>query len=238
VQCDQSGPPWVAELWSAAPAIAIAVGDLRTYSRPLADGRLATQLSAIISDASRPSVVRRAALDVLTGYAIDEVSVAPINTAATDADTLQFLSGGAPRRMIGSVSLSSGFAGQFRAAVGALAAGDPDPRVMRYAQRIVAAYDARALYSSLRDPDKSKITLTYICGTRFRIRNANAVVLHLTYDVYGSGQPAAELQVDERRPPAPYAEGFFDVGAKGTVRVFLNGVLVQTKANGNTVCVR
>ncbi len=76
------------------------------------------------------------------------------------------------------------------------------------------------------------ITLTYICGNSFRVRNTNPNEITVTWDVYQKGETGT-LLLPPKPASAPYSETYFTTVNKGTVRLFLDGVLIQTKANGN-----
>lgn len=76
------------------------------------------------------------------------------------------------------------------------------------------------------------ITLTYICGNSFRVRNTNPNEVTVTWDVYQQGETGT-LVLPAKPASAPYSETYFTTVKKGTVRLFLDGTLIQTKANGN-----
>jgi hypothetical protein len=78
----------------------------------------------------------------------------------------------------------------------------------------------------------NSITLTYICGNSFRVRNTNPEAITVTWDVYQQGETGT-LVLPPKPASAPYSETYFTTVKKGTVRLFLDGVLKQTKANGN-----
>ena len=78
----------------------------------------------------------------------------------------------------------------------------------------------------------NSITLTYICGNSFRVRNTNPEAITVTWDVYQKGETGT-LVLPPKPASAPYSETYFTTVNKGTVRLFLDGVLKQTKANGN-----
>jgi len=78
----------------------------------------------------------------------------------------------------------------------------------------------------------NSITLTYICGNSFRVRNTNTTVMMVTWDVYKTTEKGT-LTLAAKPTAAPYSETYFTTVNKGTVRLFLDGVLIQTKANGN-----
>jgi hypothetical protein len=78
----------------------------------------------------------------------------------------------------------------------------------------------------------NSITLTYICGNAFRVRNTNPSVMTVTWDVYKTTEKGT-LTLPAKPGTGPYSETYFTTVNKGTVRLFLDGVLIQTKANGN-----
>jgi len=78
----------------------------------------------------------------------------------------------------------------------------------------------------------NSITLTYICGNSFRVRNTNPAVITVTWDVYKTTEQGT-LTLAAKPAAAPYSEAYFTAINKGTVRLFLDGALIQTKANGN-----
>ncbi len=239
-QCDQSGPPWVAMLWAAYPGIAMSLPDLRLGSRSLGDARLMTTLIGVAQDAGRPSELRRVALDVLVGYAIPSVSATPI-TVPDSASLSRLLMGDAPDLYSGPMPLPPNLEPTVHTLVSSLSSSDIDAAVRDYSLRLLAALDEERWFNGRPVVDKTKITLSYACGNRFSIRNGNPMALVMSFDVIGptaadSGQAAAEVQVGERRPPAAFAESFFDSRMKGTVRLSLNNTVIRVKPNGNTKC--
>ena len=76
--------------------------------------------------------------------------------------------------------------------------------------------------------DVSGVRLTYLCGTRFRVRNPLPEFLPMSYDVYGKNEG--------RGVNAGPGDTVFSTDSVGTVRLFYDGRLIQTKANGNVAC--
>ena len=76
------------------------------------------------------------------------------------------------------------------------------------------------------------ITLTYICGNSFRVRNTNAGAVTVAWDVYNTTEKGT-LTLSPKPTTGPYSETYFTSANKGTVRLFESGTLIQTKANGN-----
>jgi hypothetical protein len=79
-----------------------------------------------------------------------------------------------------------------------------------------------------------RVTLTYMCGNRFRLRNPLGDSIYVKWDVYSTSD-SARMWLPGARANS-YTETFFTTRLKGTTRVFWNGSLIQTKANGNSSC--
>lgn len=88
-------------------------------------------------------------------------------------------------------------------------------------------------------PVAADMVLTYMCGNVFRVRNRGLVPVRLSWDVYGTTERgtvsvgASTLQGSAR---GVFNETRFGTARSGTARLFLGTQLVQTKANGGTVC--
>ncbi|MCE2942673.1 MAG: hypothetical protein LW922_13315, partial [Gemmatimonadetes bacterium] len=80
-----------------------------------------------------------------------------------------------------------------------------------------------------------QVTLTYMCGNRFRVRNVNGFALQLRWDVYKTADQGA-VAVPGRPAGSAFSEVFFSTATPGTVRLFQGASLVQTKANGGKSC--
>ena len=79
------------------------------------------------------------------------------------------------------------------------------------------------------------VRLTYMCGNRFRIRSTRTDTVRVRWDVYQKNDTGSVL-VPGIESPAVQRDVFFETRAKGTTRIFLGTQLVDTKANGNTIC--
>ena len=79
------------------------------------------------------------------------------------------------------------------------------------------------------------LQLTYMCGNRFRVRTTRTDTVRVRWDVYQKNDTGSVL-VPGILSPAVQRDVFFETSAKGTTRIFLGTQLVNTKANGNTVC--
>lgn len=235
VQCDQSGPPFVGALWRALPAIAIGIQDLRMSSRPLADGRLFDSLAATARNASATDEVRARALDVLVGLVFPRVAIVPLPPISAESGGGFVLGGDAPP-IEGAVPLPKGAEWQLRALVTNLSTSDPSTATKSYAARVLRGMDVERWFRSLPTVDPKKIKLDYVCGNRFRIRNQNDVLVIVTFDVEGSQRPVVELQIAARPPQGPAAETVFDARATGTVRLFVEGRLIERQENKKKTC--
>lgn len=152
-------------------------------------------------------------------------------------------------------SLAGGATCQTRTAAGLLqTAGAPlpddyavqaDQTAKTVAADAAASNDVRATAACLhrllnafvpRAVDPMALTLTYLCGNTFVVRNSNAEWADVTYDVEGSDD-SGDLSV----PPG--GERALVTDATGTTRLFYNpdhdqprGQLVKSAPNGGTAC--
>jgi hypothetical protein len=81
----------------------------------------------------------------------------------------------------------------------------------------------------------SDIQLTYLCGNRFRIRNRNFVPVRVRWNVYNTTDQG-EIVVRGAGLVTPPYDQTFTTTTRGTTRLFVNGALIQTKANGGSTC--
>jgi hypothetical protein len=89
-------------------------------------------------------------------------------------------------------------------------------------------------FAQLASPNTANILLSYVCNHRFRVQNSNPMAVALTADVIG---PTALSPKETYGFTAqPGFDLFFETSLKGTVRLFLNGVVIKTAANGGTAC--
>lgn len=79
------------------------------------------------------------------------------------------------------------------------------------------------------------LQLTYMCGNRFRVRTTRTDTVRVRWDVYQKNDTGSVL-VPGIQGPAVQRDVLFETRVKGTTRLFLGTQLVDTKANGNTVC--
>ncbi len=114
------------------------------------------------------------------------------------------------------------------------AAGD-DPVV-----RSAAFCVRQALHSSTDYPvNPSLITLSFVCGDRFRIHNGNAEVVPVTWNSYhvpASARSPTTILTSGGLSVAPNADAFFRTDSIATARLYYRTTLLQTRANGGTAC--
>jgi subtilisin family serine protease len=79
------------------------------------------------------------------------------------------------------------------------------------------------------------LRLTYMCGTRFRIRTTRSDTVRVRWDVYRQNDTGSVL-VPGVQSPATQRDVFFETTARGTTRIFLGTQRIDTKANGGSVC--
>jgi hypothetical protein len=81
--------------------------------------------------------------------------------------------------------------------------------------------------------DISTITLSYVCGTTFRIANPNANGYVFTFQSVGANVLTSQNGVIKA---AGFGNTDFSMIYPGTLRLFYKGTLIQTKPNGGTAC--
>lgn len=86
-----------------------------------------------------------------------------------------------------------------------------------------------------RQVDFAGITLTYVCGNRFRIRNPNAIPLWVSWGMVGKS-PKGDLTVPARTGTTQFGEVTFDATVKGSVRLLYEGTALATAANAEVAC--
>jgi hypothetical protein len=79
------------------------------------------------------------------------------------------------------------------------------------------------------------VQLTYLCGNRFRLRNRSFRDVDVRWEVYNTADRGEE-SIGAATPLISNFDQTFTTELRGTVRLFFNGALIQTKANGGTVC--
>jgi hypothetical protein len=79
----------------------------------------------------------------------------------------------------------------------------------------------------------ANLTVDYLCGNRFRIRNQHPLPIALQWQV--ASLPRKTVLVPPGTAQGP-GERLFDVGLTGSLLIFLDGDLIFTQPNGGTTC--
>jgi hypothetical protein len=79
------------------------------------------------------------------------------------------------------------------------------------------------------------LTLEYICGKRFRIKNTLAYQVVTQYEVAGVTERKL-LYLTSKKPGQTYGETQLDLDTSGELRLLLDGDVILTAANGGTTC--
>ena len=77
-----------------------------------------------------------------------------------------------------------------------------------------------------------QVTLAFVCGNRFRVRNPLTDTVRVHWDVYHTPD-SGSLILPPRPTNAQYSETFFATHATGTARLFFQGTLLQTAKNSS-----
>lgn len=99
---------------------------------------------------------------------------------------------------------------------------------------LVADGDADSLALSVVQ-QQTGLRLTYLCGNRFRIRTTRQDTVRVRWDVFRTADTGSVL-VPGVETPATQRDVVFETRMRGTTRIFLAAQLVDTKANGGSVC--
>ncbi len=76
------------------------------------------------------------------------------------------------------------------------------------------------------------INLSYVCGNKFKVRNLNTVAVPLTWNVINGSETGA-VTVPAKLPNGEPGSVFITTVEKRTLRLYYNGQLIATVANGN-----
>jgi hypothetical protein len=198
---------------------------LRRASRAIRDQRILIAVADVAADGSRPEPVAFAAIDVLLGYVRPTAAVTPVSGSRDvligSSASIDTTSGSAP--VVGNVEET------VRLALWHALEAAPGEAVRERAARALALIQAHAVARESAWPPGA-LTLTYLCGNTFRVRNTHSQGVRLSYDVYNVPGSIAEIGV-----PAT-DETVFTAPKAGTVRLLHLGRVVATKANGGRAC--
>ena len=232
--CPMSGPPQISRLWSISGLSQAEAEVLRYRSRFLLDTRILTTLIAIARNASTQSLTRQAASAATLPYVNRDINaeIPSLRLAASLRQPAVVASGGADIRL-GTSPPTAASALDVARLMADLATQSQDVALQEIGRAGFRDVIERAPEAAV--IPLSAVTLTYMCGNRFRFRSRVFANLSLRYDVYGTAE-SGQLPVVTPAPGLTQTEIFFTTRAKGTVRVFYRAQLLQTKANGGAIC--
>jgi hypothetical protein len=95
---------------------------------------------------------------------------------------------------------------------------------------------AKGLPTQLLLPNpQSALTLEYVCGRRFKIKNTLPYTVDVQYEE--EGNPGRKrITLAQKAAEQAYGETDIDARTTRTLRVLLDGDVILTKANGGTTC--
>ena len=229
--CDARGPAQLARLWSL-PDLTDREYMQLAWNSSIADVRLADTLIAIARRASVRPYGRVVALFALGQQitAIAPMGVDELLATGRSDSTFRSDHGGASP---GGRPLTDADRQRIITTFADLSVQTAVPTVQHAARGALRA--SAEAYPRLTSVPAGTVTLTYMCGNRFRLRNRSSVWGAFTYDVYGTAERRT-IDVPVSVSPTVASEIFFTTKARGTVRVFWQNRLLQTKANGGKVC--
>jgi hypothetical protein len=257
VRCELSGPAVFAAQWNTVSSSGRGLSNLVTAGRYLRDERLFVAVKNAATDGGRASEVRIAALNVLAAYAKPSLARIPLYET-TDGNGLLYGSGvdtiSSDQPISGNVAdrVHNGF--ELVAYEGATnrIPRTPGRVAMRrpgrgrhedvplptypssYARDLMMAFDADNAVASF--PIASpNITLSYICGNKFSVKNYTPFDLAFSYDVSNSGN-MYEVRVSGTMPGTDVAERVFSAPTAGSVRLFYLDAVIATASHGGTTC--
>ena len=83
--------------------------------------------------------------------------------------------------------------------------------------------------------DPSLVKVQYRCGNYFRITNANAVPVNVTWDIYQTGDNGA-VTLPAKWAPYANSETYVNTPNRGSLRLKFGGKVIATKGNGGQAC--
>lgn len=203
------------------------------------DQAVFTAALAIVADAAASTPARLGGILALAGHldpGSHPGSIARMGAVAPDGETpLCAYPATSHTSFWTGAQLQANYRATAVAALRALATSPSAPLQLRAAARCAAPSGDPGPSISIPTASPSQIRLTYICGNSWRVRNSDLAGYLLTFDVYNQGE-SGSVDVLARDPSMGSYDVYFGTVKKGTVRLFHNGVLIQTKANGNKVC--
>jgi hypothetical protein len=233
-RCPASGPPQIARIWLRPSLSQTEASALLQRSRLMLDARILTSLLTVARDANRASYIRQAASVATLPYVVREISldVAMLRRSARATATPPH-NFGVSDILVGTSAPSASTTTQVTQLMTELSVLSTD-----VALQDIGIAGLSAVFNVVPDVvaiPTSAITLTYICGNKFRFRNRTFLNLSLRFDVYGTSS-TGRFEAGIPSAGSAQSEVFFFASVPGTVRVFHRTQLLSTKANGGIRC--
>jgi hypothetical protein len=251
--CEVSGPPVIADEWSRIASAGSALASLIDASRYIRDERIVQAVSAAALDESRSADVRIAAMNVLANYAVPRSGRWALREGPTPALTLpanveDTASGAQPP--VGTMTSRVDAVLQQVASGGAVALNRRPSRPTRdinttfpsmptdphaYAadlRRALQSYEITAQFPIV----PPNVTLHYVCGNRFRVRNKTPFPVVLQYDVNKDGNMHDAVRLPAASGGGDFTEDRFTAVSAGRVRIFYGGQPIDGADNAGTTC--
>ncbi len=80
------------------------------------------------------------------------------------------------------------------------------------------------------------VSLVYVCGNRFLLRNHLDIAVEIRLDVVGTAETRKIYPAAAPTTAPNYSEMKFNTRNRGTVKAYFNQQLLATKTNANTPC--
>ncbi|HEY4307511.1 MAG TPA: hypothetical protein VGM82_23760 [Gemmatimonadaceae bacterium] len=221
-----------------------------TAGRHLRDERLFVAVLNTALDTVRPDTVRIAALNVLAAYmkpslsrvALDESATGPSLSYLSEIDTISSdrpIQGDVAKRVRdGFVRVAYGVSGQpsgaRRSMWQPLTELSVPTKAGLYARDLLEALDEEAAIAAF-PIAAPHVTVSYVCGNKFLLRNDTPFELALTYDVAGSGD-MHEVRIPGATPGGKAVERTFTAPSAGSVRLFNIDEVIGTAPHRGTTC--
>ena len=232
-RCRVSGPAQIARLWLQPNLSAAELLNLRAYTSGVLDQRIADALSAIAHRSSAASETRQSALAVLAGYINPAMSSSPdvLRVMGRDLDDAYVTDGGVA--FFGSVPTTP----RSRRAIVRLFAELSFQAGDRGVQEVARAAfrGANAAAPELIEIPGGAITIQYVCGNRFRVRNTTPLDLRLRYEVAGTAD-SREWSAAGAAESQPHTEVIIHTLRRGAVSLYFRDQQLHTAANDGKIC--
>lgn len=232
--CPISGPPQIARIWQMPGLSEAEAQRLLAYTVSILDTRLVTALLNVAESAAANSIARRAAVAALLPYVDSTASTAivtlsrPARRSATIARHFD-----APTYIFGSSPPSASTLMLISSRLLSIAMTTTDRQLQN-----VAISSLRVTYHAVPDLlvlPPSLISLSNVCGNRFRIRYRG--LLNLTVRLVVDGSPESRsVRLEMPEEQVPETDTTFTMSKSGNVRVFHRTQPLATAPHSNLAC--